>query len=151
MPEMVVPKSSHDRSCSKKSSPKPDQPSLFLSLLCNWKRWHGHHVWRIRYQVPGLSHGPMHGRGFDEMSQLAVWVQNFELVAAVRTSGCLGSFKVVRGRGSYMSRYLIPGTWYKEPFCHQTGPYQTLRAHTLCTRVWWDFASFLNSKNREIT
>ena len=28
--------------------------------------------------------------------------------------------------------YLILGTWYREPFCHQMGPCQTLRAEN-----WW--------------
>ena len=50
--------------------------------------------------------------------------------------------------------YLILGTWYREPFCHQMGPYQTLRAHTLCTqllvtfRVFFYFKNHQNHKNR---
>ena len=41
---------------------------------------------------------------------------------------------------------LIPDTWYGEPFCHQTGPYQTLRAHTLGTRVCLTFRVFFEFK-----
>ncbi len=37
MPEMVVPKSSHDRSCSKKSSPKP-RSTITISESANWGR-----------------------------------------------------------------------------------------------------------------
>ena len=45
----------------------------------------------------------------------------------------------------YIHGYLILGTWYREPFCHQMGPYQTLRAENWCTqlllrfRVFWEF------------
>ena len=39
---------------------------------------------------------------------------------------------VCRARGSEMRWYLIPGSWYREPFCHPMGPCQTLRAGN-----WW--------------
>ena len=38
--------------------------------------------------------------------------------------------------------YLIPGTWYREPFCHQMGPYQTLRAGNWWTQLLVSFRVF---------
>ena len=40
------------------------------------------------------------------------------------------------------SAYLILGTWYREPFCHQMGPYQTLRAGNWWTQLLVTFRVF---------
>ena len=42
----------------------------------------------------------------------------------------------------YIHGYLILGTWYREPFCHQMGPYQTLRAESWCTQLLVRFRVF---------
>ncbi len=45
----------------------------------------------------------------------------------------------------------VPNTWYMEPFCHQIRPYQTLRAHTLCTQPLVSFLVLFVSENRCFT
>ena len=42
----------------------------------------------------------------------------------------------------YIHGYLILGTWYREPFCHQMAPYQTLRAENWSTRLLVIFRVF---------
>ena len=43
-------------------------------------------------------------------------------------------------------QYLILGTWYREPFCHQMGPYQTLRAENWSTQLLVRFRVFFEFK-----
>ena len=46
----------------------------------------------------------------------------------------------------YIHGYLILGTWYREPFCHQMGPYQTLRAENWSTQLLVRFRVFFEFK-----
>ena len=42
-----------------------------------------------------------------------------------------------------------PGTRYREPFCYQMGPYQTLRAENWCTQLLVRFRIFFEFKKYE--
>ena len=50
---------------------------------------------------------------------------------------------------SEMRWYLILGTWYREPFCHQMGQYQTLRGENWCTQLLVRFHVVFEFKQSE--
>ena len=102
----------------------PDQPSLFLSL---------HDAFIFKFCDCFLSLVNVLTRSTHSADMFIVMV---DTVAIIHTFVCQLGYRDTESHALH-SWYvaLIPGTWYSELFCHQMGPYQTLRAHTLVIRV----------------
>ena len=62
-----------------------------------------------------------------------------------------GHIKHLTGISQHIIQNLIRGASYREPFCPQMGPYQTLRAENWWTQLLVRFRVFFISKNPEMT
>jgi hypothetical protein len=95
------------------------------------------------------------------LGQSTCWGEG-SCLQAFRENQHFATVRLFAWNNYFFNRYLsqnihghiqVLGTWYREPFCHQIGPYQTLRAENWCTqllvriRVFFEFKKSGNHPN----